>query len=111
METIDQVRQLLEEHEQFLTRKNKPTTYTNGLVQRYQNPVVTAAHTPVTWRYDLDPESNPFFMERQGINAAFNAGAIEFEGKFCLVVRVEGYDRKSFFAVAESENGIDNFRF
>ncbi len=111
METIDGVRKLINEHNEFLKRPNKPMRYTNGVFQRYQHPVVTAAHTPVFWRYDLNPETNPYFMERQGINAAFNAGAIEFNGKFCVVVRVEGYDRKSFFAIAESENGVDNFRF
>ncbi|MFY0687224.1 MAG: glycosidase [Cyclobacteriaceae bacterium] len=102
--------QLKKEHEELITRKNGPTA-TNGVVQRYKYPVITAAHTPLFWRYDLNPETNPFMMERQGVNAAFNSGAMIFNGKICLVVRVEGYDRKSFFAIAESENGIDNFRF
>jgi 4-O-beta-D-mannosyl-D-glucose phosphorylase len=83
----------------------------NGVFLRHEHPVLTADHVPLTWRYDLNPESNPFLMERLGINAVFNPGAIELNGKFYLVARVEGYDRKSFFAVAESDNGIDNFRF
>ena len=102
---------MLYKHELFLSIKNEPIGRSNGIYQRYKNPILTAAHTPVHWRYDLNPETNPLLMERQGMNAAFNSGAIEFNGKFCLVVRVEGYDRKSFFAVAESETGIDNFRF
>ena len=87
------------------------TAWDNGLYLRYRYPVVTAAHVPLAWRYDLSPASNPFLLERQGVNAAFNAGAIELDGKILLVVRVEGWDRKSFFAVAESANGIDGFRF
>ena len=83
----------------------------NGLYQRYLHPVLTAAHVPLTWRYDLNPSSNPFLMERMGINAVLNPGAIELDGKILLVARVEGWDRKSFFAVAESDNGIDSFRF
>lgn len=102
---------MLYKHELFLSIKNEPIGRSNGIYQRYKNPILTAAHAPVHWRYDLNPETNPLLMERQGMNAAFNSGAIEFNGKFCLVVRVEGYDRKSFFAVAESESGIDNFRF
>jgi len=107
---IQMAAKLIADHEAFLNIKNK-AGHSNGLVQRYINPVVTAAHTPVFWRYDLNPDTNPHMMERQAINATFNAGAIEFEGKFVLVVRVEGADRKSFFAIAESENGIDQFRF
>ncbi|NPD45742.1 MULTISPECIES: glycosidase [unclassified Lentimicrobium] len=83
----------------------------NGIYHRYKNPILTAKHTPVFWRYDLNPESNPYLMERFSINAVFNAGAIKFNGKYCLVARVEGADRKSFFAVAESEDGINNFKF
>ena len=98
-------------YEELITRKNKPCTGGNGIYTRYENPVITAEHTPLIWRYDFNYETNPYFMERLGVNAAFNAGAIELDGKICLVVRVEGNDRKSFFAVAESENGIDNFRF
>jgi 4-O-beta-D-mannosyl-D-glucose phosphorylase len=81
------------------------------LYDRYKYPVITAEHIPLTWRYDLNPETNPFLLERSGINATFNSGAIELNGKILLMVRVEGWDRKSFFAVAESENGIDQFRF
>jgi 4-O-beta-D-mannosyl-D-glucose phosphorylase len=83
----------------------------NGIYERWQNPILTAAHAPLIWRYDLDPATNPFLMERLGINAAFNAGALYRDGKYLLVVRVEGADRKSFFAVAESATGVDNFRF
>ena len=97
-------------HEALLTKKNTPIEG-NGIYCRYQNPVVTAAHAPLEWRYDLNPKTNPFLMERIGVHAAFNAGAIKWKGKYVLVVRVEGNDRKSFFAVAESPNGVDNFRF
>nr|WP_321375937.1 glycoside hydrolase family 130 protein [uncultured Bacteroides sp.] len=107
----NKIEKLLADHEVFLTRKNEPVEETNGLFIRYKNPVVTAAHTPVIWRYDLDEKSNPYLMERIGMNAAMNSGAIKWNGKYILVVRVEGADRKSFFAVAESPNGIDNFRF
>lgn len=105
------IKQLLEDQETLLNRKNKPTDYTNGWYQRYKNPVLTAAHTPVHWRYDLNEETNPFLMERIGMNAAMNSGAIKWNDKYLLMVRVEGADRKSFFAIAESPNGIDNFRF
>jgi 4-O-beta-D-mannosyl-D-glucose phosphorylase len=81
------------------------------VLQRWLRPVLTAAHTPVFWRYDLDRATNPFLMERIGVNAVFNPGAMEFEGKFCIMARVEGNDRKSFFAVAESTTGVDGFRF
>lgn len=107
----ERLRDLRNRHEALITRKNQPSERYNGIYTRYANPIITADHIPIDWRFDLNPETNPFLMERQGINAAFNSGAIEFDGKFCLVVRVEGNDRKSFFAVAESENGIDNFRF
>ncbi len=83
----------------------------NGIYERYQNPVITAEMVPPTWRYDFNPATNPFFMERIGVNATLNSGAMKWNGRYLLVVRVEGYDRKSFFAVAESPNGIDNFRF
>ena len=83
----------------------------NGIFERYANPVLTGAHAPLEWRYDLDPARNPFLMERFGVHAAFNSGAIKWNGRYVLVVRVEGTDRKSFFAVAESPNGIDSFRF
>lgn len=98
-------------HQQLLTQKNQPAPFSNGVFQRYQHPVLTAEHVPLAWRYDFDPARNPFFMERLGINAVFNAGAIEMDGKILVAARVEGYDRKSFFAIAESANGIDGFRF
>lgn len=91
--------------------KNTPVLPGNGVFLRYEKPVLTAGHAPIFWRYDLNPETNPFLMERLGINAVLNPGAIEIDGKFYLVARVEGDDRKSFFAVAESENGIDEFEF
>ncbi|MCJ7753703.1 MAG: glycosidase, partial [Thermoanaerobaculales bacterium] len=103
--------QLFVDYEDLVTRNNEPVTPSNGVVQRWRHPVLTAAHTPPFWRYDLDPATNPHLMERLGINAVFNPGAIELDGKFLLVARVEGADRKSFFAVAESENGVDGFRF
>ena len=98
-------------YEALITRKNEKTNDYNGIYDRYKYPVLTAAHAPLIWKYDFNYETNPYFMERLGINAALNSGAIELNGKFYLVVRVEGNDRKSFFAVAESDNGIDNFRF
>lgn len=98
-------------YEALITRSNKEIPSSNGIYSRYQNPILTGAHAPLTWRYDFNPETNPFLMERFGINAAFNAGAMKFNGKYILAVRVEGLDRKSFFAIAESDNGIDNFRF
>lgn len=100
-----------EKYEKLITRRNKKTEDYNGIYDRYEYPVLTAAHAPLIWRYDFNYETNPYFMERLGVNAALNSGAIELNGKFYLVVRVEGNDRKSFFAVAESDNGIDNFRF
>ena len=105
------VNQLIRTQEELLLRKNSKAPGGNGLVERYLNPVVTAAHTPIFWRYDLDYDTNPHLIERMGVNAAFNCGAMEFDGKIVLAVRVEGADRKSFFAIAESENGIDGFRF
>ncbi len=105
------VRQLFQQHEKLIRRKNTKLKDGNGIFDRYQHPVVTAEHTPIFWRYDLDPKTNPHLMERMGINATFNAGAIEHEGKILVLARVEGADRKSFLAVTESANGIDNFRF
>lgn len=107
----DKVAKLLADHEALLSRKNTPVSNDNGVVTRYEHPVLTAAHTPVIWRYDLDERTNPYLMERIGMNATMNSGAIKWNGKYLLMVRVEGSDRKSFFAVAESPNGIDNFRF
>jgi 4-O-beta-D-mannosyl-D-glucose phosphorylase len=105
---LDQLQQL---NDNLLARKNGKLESGNGIFNRYEYPVLTAAHTPIEWRFDLDPVSNPFLMQRFGINAVFNTGAIKFNNKYILVPRVEGADRKSFFAVAESDNGIDNFRF
>ena len=107
----DKVARLMHEHEVLVTAKNEPVAGGNGVYTRYKNPILTGAHTPVFWRYDLNEQSNPYLMERIGMNAAFNSGAMKWNGKYILVVRVEGADRKSFFAVAESPNGIDNFRF
>jgi 4-O-beta-D-mannosyl-D-glucose phosphorylase len=99
-------------HEALLSRPNQiDDSWNNGIVTRYKYPVLTADHTPLFWRYDLDVKTNPFLLERMGINAVFNPGAIELDNKILLVARVEGADRKSFFAVAESETGIDQFRF
>ena len=103
---------LAAQQEKLITRKNEVDTgFYNGLFQRYRYPVLTREHAPLHWRYDLNRETNPYFMERLGINAVMNSGAIELDGKCYLVARVEGNDRKSFFAVAESDNGTDNFRF
>lgn len=103
--------ELQQAHFELITTKNRKSGLGNGIFDRYENPVLTAAHTPLNWRYDLNPQTNPYLMERFGINATFNAGAIFFNGKFLMIARVEGNDRKSFFAIAESDNGIDNFRF
>ena len=103
-------RQLFDDHERLVMGRNEPEETTNGVLQRWKHPVLTAAHTPVFWRYDLDPGTNPHLMERLGVNSVFNPGAIFLDGKFLLVARVEGVDRKSFFAVAESSTGVDGFR-
>ena len=104
--------ELKEEQEKLLSRKNKvDESFYNGIYDRYVYPVLTREHAPIIWQYDLDKRTNPFFEERLGINCVFNSGAVYLNGKFYLVARVEGNDRKSFFAVAESDNGIDNFRF
>ncbi len=102
---------LIHQQEVLLAKTNQPNGFGNGCYQRYQNPVLTAEHIPLQWKYDFDEQSNPYFMERFGINAVLNAGAIKWNNKYILVPRVEGIDRKSFFAVAESDNGIDGFRF
>ena len=107
----EKVNRLFAEHEKLIRRKNKRIKETNGVFYRYKYPVLTGEHTPVFWRYDLNRETNPYLMERQGMNSAFNAGAMLFKGKYILSVRAEGVDRKSFIAIAESPNGIDNFRF
>ncbi len=105
------LRQLIAEYEALIQRPNRASLDSNGVFERYENPVLTAEHAPVFWRYDLNHATNPHLMERLGINAAFNPGAIDLDGRYLLVARVEGADRKSFFAVAESPNGIDRFRF
>mgnify|MGYP002762147401 FL=1 len=101
----------LDKYNRLMERKNQKSTFYNGVFDRYEYPVLTREHIPLTWKYDLDPETNPYFMERLGVNAVMNSGAIELNGKFYLVARIEGNDRKSFFGVAESDNGIDGFRF
>ncbi|QDW23010.1 glycosidase [Flavobacterium sp. KBS0721] len=103
---------LEKEHTLLIEQKNAPQDHAgNGIYERYKNPVVTAAHVPLNWRFDLNEKTNPFLQERIGMNAAFNAGAMKWKGKYLLAVRVEGIDRKSFFAIAESPNGVDNFKF
>jgi 4-O-beta-D-mannosyl-D-glucose phosphorylase len=106
-----QIQQMRKEHENLLARKNEPLEISNGWYRRYRYPVLTAEHTPLYWRYDFNPETNPFLMERIGMNATMNAGAIKWNGRYLMMVRVEGVDRKSFFGIAESPNGVDNFRF
>lgn len=104
--------ELLKKQELLLSRPNSINEeFYNGVYTRYKNPVVTRHHVPLAWRFDLNDETNPFFMERLGVNATFNAGAIYFDDAYYLVVRLEGLDRKSTFALAKSPNGIDNFRF
>ncbi len=103
---------LLANHARLNARPNEiDTTWDNGVLNRYRHPVLTAQHVPLEWRIDFDPKRNPFLMERLGINALFNSGAIEHDGRILLVPRIEGYDRKSFFALAESQSGIDQFKF
>ncbi len=103
-------KQIYREYRELIERKNRPMPG-NGIFERYVYPVITADHIPIEYRYDLNPETNPYFMERIGVNATMNSGAIYLDGRYLLVVRVEGVDRKSYFAVAESDNGTDNFRF
>ena len=111
MTTFERRKALIEtRYEELVTRANIPLEG-NGIYTRYAHPVITADMVPPFWKYDYDPERNPYFMERIGVNATLNSGAMKIDGKYVLVVRVEGMDRKSFFAVAESPNGIDNFRF
>ena len=103
--------ELLAKQEELITRPNKKKDFYNGIYDRYEYPVLTREHIPLTWRYDLDNERNPYFMERLGINAVMNSGAIYLDGKYYMVARIEGNDRKSFFGIACSDNGVDNFRF
>lgn len=107
----NRLQQLKQTHNSLLTTKNKKVLNGNGVFDRYENTILTASHAPLNWRYDLNEATNPYLMERFGINAVFNAGAIKWNDKYLVVARVEGADRKSFFAVAESVNGIDNFTF
>lgn len=102
---------LTKEYDELISRENEKILPGNGVFERYKYPILTAEHPPLEWRYDFNPETNPYLMERFGINAVFNAGAIKFNGKYLVMARVERHDRKSFFAIAESPNGIDNFRF
>lgn len=100
------------QHEALLAEVNEVLTENqNGIVTRYQNPILTAQHVPLEWRYDLNFQTNPFLLERIGMNAVMNSAALKWQGKYLLMARVEGVDRKSFFAIAESSNGVDNFRF
>ncbi|WP_342565117.1 glycosidase [Paenibacillus sp. FSL R7-0345] len=103
--------QLTQRYEDLITRTNEKLPFGNGIFDRYRYPLLTAEHAPLIWRYDFNPETNPYFAERIGVNGVFNPGAIELDGKFYIIARVEGNDRKSFFAVAESDSGVDGFRF
>ncbi|MBR6251432.1 MAG: glycosidase [Bacteroidales bacterium] len=107
----DRKNAVTDRYEKLVTLKNELTFSENGYYKRYRNPILTRQHIPLTWRYDFNEKTNPLFMERISYNAVFNAGAIKLDGRYLLVARVEGVDRKSFFAVAESPNGVDNFRF
>ncbi len=107
----NRVNELLKRHERLIMRRNEKCENGNGIYDRYKHPILTAEHAPIFWRYDLDYKTNPNLMQRFGINAAFNSGAILFNKRYLMVVRVEGWDRKSFFAVAESPNGIEQWRF
>lgn len=102
---------ILKEEQALQSRPNQKLFSDNGVFERYKYPVLTREHVPLEWRYDLNPETNPMLLERIGVNAVMNSGAIKWNGKYLLMARVEGNDRKSFFAVAESPNGTDNFRF
>ena len=102
---------LRRKHEELLCRSNEPIHGGNDIYEKYRYPILTAEHTPLEWRYDFSEQDNPYLMQRIMVNAVLNAGAIKLDGRYLLVCRVEGADRKSFFAVAESPNGIDQFRF
>ncbi|MBO7416641.1 MAG: glycosidase [Bacteroidaceae bacterium] len=111
MDFKERIMKLRQRHEELLTRRNEPLQWDNGIYVKYRYPILTAEHTPLEWRYDFSEKDNPYLMQRIMMNAVFNAGAIKLDGRYLLVCRVEGADRKSFFAVAESANGIDQFRF
>jgi 4-O-beta-D-mannosyl-D-glucose phosphorylase len=108
---INQFNYTKSQQKKLLQLKNKPLAMGNGIFSRYKNPVLTANHIPLHWRYDLNEKTNPFMMERIAVNAAFNSGAIKWKDQYIIVVRVEGADRKSYFALAESPNGVDHFEF
>ncbi|HVU27083.1 MAG TPA: glycosidase [Verrucomicrobiae bacterium] len=105
------LKSLQREHEKLLRQRNRPQKNGNGIFDRYEFPVLTAEHAPLEWRYDFNPKTNPYLMTRLGVNAVFNVGALEWNKNIVLMARVEGWDRKSFFAIAKSKNGVDNFRF
>ena len=107
----ERLEMLIRQYKEVVNRKNEKILPGNGIFDRYKYPVLTADHVPLFWKYDLNPETNPYLMERLGINCVFNPGAIELDGKIYMIARVEGVDRKSFFAIAESDNGIDGFKF
>lgn len=107
----DRLYAITEEYNKLIVRKNSKVLPGNGIYDRYKYPMLTANHIPLEWRYDLNPATNPYLLERIGVNAVFNAGAIKLNGKYLILARVEGCDRKSFFAIAESPNGVDNFSF
>ena len=111
MDFKEKIQQLKNLKEEFLKRKNSPLSTGNGIYEKFEFPILTSEHVPIEWEYDLNPSTNPFLMKRNIINATFNSGAIKFQNKYLLCVRVEGADRKSFFVMAESPNGVDNFRF
>jgi len=111
MDFKEKIQHLKTLKEEFLKRKNSPLSIGNGIYEKFEYPILTSDHVPIEWEYDLNPATNPFLTKRNIINATFNSGAIKFQNKYLLCVRVEGADRKSFFAMAESPNGVDNFRF
>ena len=107
----DEFERVQSNYEALIHRKNEKSSFYNGIYDRWKYPVLTRQHIPFFWKYDLNPETNPYFMERLGVNAVFNSGAIYLDGKYYLVARIEGNDRKSFFGVAVSDSGVDGFRF
>ena len=107
----ERLKALRQHHEELLSRPNEPLPWGNGIYEKYKYPILTAEHTPLEWRYDFSEQDNPYLMQRIMMNAVLNSGAIKLDGRYLLVCRVEGADRKSFFAVAESPNGIDQWRF
>lgn len=111
MNYLKRIKHIEDNYNTLVTEQNKMLFSTNGIYNKYENPILTRDHIPLEWRFDFNEEANPYFMERIGFNATFNAGAIKLNGKYLLVVRVEGNDRKSFFSIAESPNGVDNFKF